>query len=189
MIAFIYSANSEDVTNDVDIIFDDNLMKTNDELSLSSTSTLYYEPFALVDDNGINNYGQAELQLTDEGLQIVAFPNDNEYEAVLINDDDSSSFGDVSSVYEDVIPSGGAIIALGFRGEGSDGYIFRQFENNGIIKHKVDTLFTLTDFEDMEDTEIDEQLSSQIIGMDGQDFQSCYSGYTPDDEDDIILGM
>lgn len=132
---------------------------------------------------------EAELRLTDDGLQIVSFPESDEYEAVLVNDDDSSSFGDTASVYEDAIPPKTAIIALGFTDECSDGYLFRRFDENTIIRHKVDTLFTLADFDSLEDNDISKQLSSQMDGMGSQDFQDCYSSYDPTVEDSIVLSL
>lgn len=152
----------------------------NKELNFDETSALYYEPFSFVGNNGIEDYSQ------NEELQIVAF---KENEAILVNDDDSSSFGDTSSVYEDVIPHKGAIIALGFGQESSDSYIFRRFDENTIIRHKVDTLFTLSDFENVEDNDIAIQLNSQIGVVEREDFQDCYSSFDPTEDDGIILGM
>ncbi|XKL59855.1 hypothetical protein PGB90_000871 [Kerria lacca] len=157
------------------------------ELNFDEETALYYEPFAFVGNNEIKDYGQEEFKLTDEGC-IVTFQEECEYEAVFVNDDDSS-FGDTSSVYEDMIPSKGAIIALGFGSESSDNYIFRRFDDNTIIRHKVDSLFTLTEFENVEDNDISIQFNSDIDVIEAQDFQDCYSSYDPVEEDSIVLNL
>lgn len=135
------------------------------------------------------DYNQSDLQLAQEGLQIVAFKEDDEYEAVLVNDDDTSSFGDSSSVYEDVVPQKTAIIALNFGNEGSDSYIFRRFDDNTIIRHKVDTLFTLADFDNGNDNDIAIQLNSDINTIEGQSFANCYGAYDPNEDDSIVLRL
>lgn len=154
-----------------------------------SPTALYYEPFTFVPTNEIVDYDQTELQFTQEGLQIVAFKEDDEYEAVLVNDDDTSSFGDSSSVYEDPVPQKTAIIALGFGNEGSDNYIFRRFDDNTIIRHKVDTLFTLADFDNSDENDITAQLDTDISAIDGQEFASCYGTYDPNEDDSIVLSL
>lgn len=162
--------------------------ETSENICLDDTaSALYYEPFTFVHSDEMSDYNQTELQLTQESLQIVAFKED-EYEAVLVNDDDTSSFGDSSSVYEDPVPEKTAIIALNFTGEGSDSYIFRRFDDNTIIRHKVDTLFTLADFDNGNDNDIAIQLNSDINTIEGQGFPNCYGTYDPNDED-IVLSL
>ncbi len=166
----------------------ENSSKPEDEgkLDAEQNSTLYYEPFAFIDMDEVDQQGGGALELSDGSLKIVSFNDEDEYEAVLVNDDDSSSFGDASSVYEDMIPPKGAIIALGFGTESSDNYIFRRFDDNTIISQKVDALLALGDFEGVDDDDII-QLNSQIGGVEAQDFQTYYGGYELTDDDGIIL--
>lgn len=169
----------------------------NENLSLEeSTSTnaaasLYYEPFTFISTNEMSNFEQNDLELPSEGLQIVGFKKEDEYEAVLVNDDDAaSSFGDAASIYEDTVPPKTAIIALGIGGEGSDSFIFRRFDDNTIIRHKVDTLFTIADFDNADDNDdITIQLNSDIGAMEAQDFGSCYGTYDPTNESEIGLEL
>lgn len=117
---------------------------------------------------------------------------------MLVNDDSSSSFGgggggagDTSPAgYEDVMPAKGAIIALGFGAESSDNYIFRRFDENTIIRHKVDTLFTLGEFDNLVDGDIALPINAQIGGIECEDFQRCYGSFvSPVDEDSIVLTL
>lgn len=159
------------------------------EVNVEECPTLYYEPFAFVGTNTIDDFSQTELKFAQDGLQIVAFKEEDEYESALVNDDDTSSLGDTSSVYEDVIPSKGAIIALGFGGDSSDNYIFRRFDENTIIRHKVDTLFSLGEFDDLIDANIALPMNAQIEGIECEDFQRCYGNFNPIDEDSVVLTL
>ncbi|XP_065206488.1 uncharacterized protein LOC135835914 [Planococcus citri] len=202
MIDGIDDNDSNDNDIDIDIVENNSTLKDemDDQLELSSETSenvclndspaaLYYEPFTFVPTDEIVDYNQTELQFTQEGLQIVAFKEDDEYEAVLVNDDDTSSFGDSSSVYEDTVPQKTAIIALGFGSEGSDSYIFRRFDENTIIRHKVDTLFTLADFDNGDENDITAQLDTDISAINETDFANCYGTYDPNDDDSIVLSL
>lgn len=129
------------------------------------------------------------MKFAEDGLQIVAFKEEDEFNGVLMNDDDSSSLGDTSSVYEDVITPKGAIIALGFGGDSSDSYIFRRFDDNTIIRHKVDSLFTLGEFDNLVDSNVALPLNTQISGFECEDFPRCYGSFSPIDDDSIVLTL
>lgn len=167
----------------------DGIIKTTNEteVDLEECPTLYYEPFAFVGTDTIDDFGETELKFGPDSLQIVAFKGDDEYTGVLM-DDDSSSLGD-TSVYEDVIAPKGAIIALGFGGDSSDSYIFRRFDDNTIIRHKVDTLFTLGEFDNLVDNNVALPLNTQISGFECEDFSRCYGSFSDIDDDSIVLTL
>lgn len=147
------------------------------------------EPFTTMlissNDDSRNSY-PTELKSTDDNLQIsAAVPKKDTFKygsAAFIKYEDmssaSSSFGDTSSsvgdsasIYEDILPEKGAIIALDFDEEdSSNGYVFRRYDPSTIINHKMDSFLAFGTFDPIDNNE--------EIQLNGEpDFKYCYDDY------------